>query len=119
MRILLTQVNLKGGVFLEDVYGQKQVADIRAHGFESHAFYGTFLYQDGVASPMVGHLDGHDPKTNDAAFKKYQWSKNHFGDDRWNNAEIDQFSSEDVVKEPLYEFLEGFGDNFQMIRCNT
>jgi len=73
----------------------------------------------GVASPMVGHLDGHDPKTNDAAFKKYQWSKNHFGDDRWNNAEIDQFSSEDVVKEPLYEFLEGFGDNFQMIRCNT
>lgn len=52
---------VRGG-FIEDKFGQAQLADIRARGVDvAHAEWGTYLlYGDGFAEPCVGHLDGRD-----------------------------------------------------------
>ena len=51
------------GGFIEDKFGQAQLTDIRNRGVEAaHPDYGTFICDDGVQLPMVGHLDGHDEK---------------------------------------------------------
>jgi hypothetical protein len=45
------KVHLNVGVFLEDTYGQFQVKDIRENGWEAHADYGTYLFEDGMSPP--------------------------------------------------------------------
>eukprot|EP00976_Prorocentrum_cordatum_P023604 480667-Prorocentrum_minimum.AAC.4 len=47
------QVKLGIGSFLEDVYGQFQLKDIRANGFGAHVFYGNYVYEDGNACALT------------------------------------------------------------------
>jgi len=49
------------GGFIEDKFGQAQLADILRRGVvAAHPDYGTWICDDGVPLPMVGHLDGRD-----------------------------------------------------------
>ena len=49
------------GGFIEDKFGQAQLADILRRGVvAAHPDYGTWIWDDGVPLPMVGHLDGRD-----------------------------------------------------------
>mmetsp|Transcript_28369 Transcript_28369/g.90265 ORF Transcript_28369/g.90265 Transcript_28369/m.90265 type:complete len:461 (+) Transcript_28369:78-1460(+) len=50
------------GGFIEDKFGQAELADIRSRGVTvAHHEYGTFLAAgDGFTEPCVGHLDGRD-----------------------------------------------------------
>jgi len=61
------------GGFIEDKFGQAQLADIRARGVEvSHRDWGTFIAAgSGFAEPVVGHLDGRDALN----ASKFVWTK--------------------------------------------
>ena len=48
---------VKRGEFIEDSFGQAQLADIKRHGLRAHAKYGTYLVDDGQG-PMITHIDG-------------------------------------------------------------
>ena len=44
--------------FIEDKLGQAELNDIKQNGLAAHAKWGTWLYDDGMAAPMVCHMDG-------------------------------------------------------------
>eukprot|EP00959_Pyramimonas_sp_CCMP1952_P431423 9035652-Pyramimonas_sp.AAC.1 len=41
----------------------------------------------GVASPMVGHLDGHDRRSGEVTYSKYKHVELHATDDFWRSIE--------------------------------
>ena len=49
---------VKRGGFIEDKLGSLMLDDLRAHGACAHAKYGTWIVDDGVGQPTVGHLNG-------------------------------------------------------------
>jgi len=55
------QLVARGG-FIEDKLGQQQLKDIRSHGLNAHAEYGTFVLDDGRDEPIVAHVDGRDSR---------------------------------------------------------
>eukprot|EP00123_Amoebidium_parasiticum_P005069 comp16315_c0_seq1/m.14103 comp16315_c0_seq1/g.14103 ORF comp16315_c0_seq1/g.14103 comp16315_c0_seq1/m.14103 type:complete len:287 (-) comp16315_c0_seq1:294-1154(-) len=55
------------GGFIEDKFGQIQIADIRANGMSAFEKYGTYVYDDGTEDVYVCHLDGHDLLSGDRA----------------------------------------------------
>jgi len=50
------------GGFVEDKLGQYQLKRIKERGLGAHAEFAQFVLDDGVAAPMVSHLDGHDSR---------------------------------------------------------
>ena len=76
-------VHLPRGCFLEDTYGQAQLADVRAasaggveEGREALLRHGCFLV-NGFATPVVAHLDGHDALTRQEGWKKWRLAHCH------------------------------------------
>lgn len=61
---------VKRGGFVEDKLGQYQLAQIREHGMAAHAAFGQFVFDDGVKTPIVSHLDGHDA----LSFRKFEFA---------------------------------------------
>jgi hypothetical protein len=49
---------VKRGAFVEDRLGNAMLDDIRANGYAAHRKYGTWLLDDGLSEPMVGHVNG-------------------------------------------------------------
>jgi len=76
-------VHLPRGCFLEDTYGQAQLADVRAasaggveEGREALLRHGCFLV-NGFATPVVAHRDGHDALTRQEGWKKWRLAHCH------------------------------------------
>lgn len=49
-------IQIKKGKFIEDILGQKMIADLKSEGFIAHQRYGTYVMFDGL--PSIGHLHG-------------------------------------------------------------
>eukprot|EP00854_Cymbomonas_tetramitiformis_P015377 gene15377-18192_t len=70
---------LRKGDFIEDVWGQQMLADIKRHGLQEHAKYGTFIYDDGPVDPRTGfggtpairHIDGRRFLTSEQKVARY------------------------------------------------
>lgn len=94
--------NLSLGGFLEDTIGQVMLAEIREQGVEAHAHFGTFIVEDTINSPTVGHIDSHDPKNAGEAVK-FMFATQHTSDDAWSAVDISEYDPK------MIETLPGTG----------
>ena len=78
-------VKLPRGAFLEDTFGQHQLALVREKGRDTLERYGTWLAASAV--PVVTHLDGHDSRAS-----RPDWVK-------WRHAELHSCTEEEVGEE--------------------
>jgi len=84
--------NLVTGGFLEDTIGQVMLAEIREHGVQAHARFGTFIVEDSLGIPSVGHMDSHDPKN---AFEggKFMFEDQQTSEVSWSERSISEYDS--------------------------
>ena len=80
----MREVKLPRGSFLEDVFGQAQLAALRCEGVTSHRRFGTWLLHEGPDQvPLVAHLDGRDTRIGWASCKKWRHADAHTREDLW------------------------------------
>ena len=94
--------NLATGGFLEDTIGQVMLAEIREQGVQAHARFGTFIVEDAIDTPTVGHIDSHDPK-NAVEDDKYMFASEHTSEDDWSAVNVSVYDSKSI------ETLSGTG----------
>mmetsp|Transcript_3785 Transcript_3785/g.13516 ORF Transcript_3785/g.13516 Transcript_3785/m.13516 type:complete len:197 (-) Transcript_3785:1559-2149(-) len=66
----------KRSMFIEDKFGQEQLAELREKGLED-AFgkYSTWLLDIFDGQPAAGHIDGRDNRLQEANYYKYKFTK--------------------------------------------
>lgn len=91
---------LPRGAYLEDTFGQAQLAAVKRGGAEALARYGTFVLVDSEAA-TVRHLNGRDLLAASGLWRKYAHSNAQTDEAEWERAEA-------AGETPQPPRLEGF-----------
>jgi len=97
-------VDLPRGAFVEDTYGQAQLAAVRAGGALALAAFGTYMLARDA--PLVSHLDGHDGYAGRPDWSKWRHSQSHTPEEELARAE--EAAGGVLPPPPASSFLTGF-----------